>query len=207
MLGRRGFSLITVLLISLVMLVMAGAAMQMVSVNAGSGRTVSAINRKYNFLVGEVEKTRGSIIERLDINDPLVRTSSGMPIISADNLLLSEDRRELSQQEMNLYGMGRGEGVVSVKVFDMQYDGGDVSPAIDPAEMSRLPPALVLSDGGGEKDLGAGGPPDDTGASPGGTDDVAYLIRASLEVDGVPSGTIDMAILGRPNDSPTPPSP
>jgi hypothetical protein len=206
--GRRGFSLLVVLLISLVGMIMVGAMMQIMTVNSGAGRAASTISRDYNLLVSEVEKARARIIESLG-NAQVPKRPVGMGMITAADMLLveeGEERRTLSPKEMGLYGLGGTSGAVTVKIYDMQYAASDVSPAMDPTEMNSLPPSLILSGKSVQKDDsptsdnnltpgdggGGGGPAANVGA---------YLIRASLEIDGIPSGTVDLAMVGRSKDS------
>ncbi|MDR3165500.1 MAG: hypothetical protein LBU13_07960 [Synergistaceae bacterium] len=194
---RRGFSLIIVLLILLVGLGMTGVMLQIVSVSSGAGRTASAANKKYNLLVSGVENARSKLIERLDSDDPIPgRRTAGM-ITSADMLLvMPEERRTLSRKELDFYGIAKGTGDLTVKIYDMQYAQADISPSMEPAEIKQLPPAVRLI---GIGDASGGGPTgdDDLTLGSGGiaVNAGAYLIRALLEINGVQEGAIDLAII------------
>jgi uncharacterized membrane protein YgcG len=208
--ARRGFSLITVLVISVVVLGAVGVVMQFMTVSAGAGRTSSTINRDYNLLVSEVENARASLIETLqaDPSAPAPRRMTTGTITSADMLLvMPEDRRVLSQRDLSLYGLGGSTGTLTVKIYDMQYDPADVSMTGEETEQNRLPPSVMLSSGGSSG--GGGGPSDEPGSGGGGTggggtpgpaeNGGAYLIRAYLEIDGVQSGTVDLALMASKN--------
>jgi hypothetical protein len=198
--GRRGFSLIAVLLISLVVLIAVGAVMQIVIVNAGAGRTASAVNREYNFLVGEVERARTWIIENLD-NSVIPPRLSGKPSGPGTTITTADDLLVLSLDA----GGGSG-AVTTVEIYDMWYAASDVSDTIDQAEVNRLPPAVTLSGTAGDKNDEASPEPDEGkeegGGPPGAGEAGAYLIRASLEIDGIPSGTVDLALIGRRREDP-----
>ena len=205
--GRRGFSLIIVLLVSLIGLAVVGAMMQIAMVNAGAGRTASTINRDYNLLVSEAEEARAWIIASLDNGKVPRRADIGAAITSADNLLVwNARRRDLSARDMGLYGLGGNSGTVTVKVYDMRYDADDVS-LTEPVEINRLPPALIMSVGDipknevtkDENNLRDDSNSDDKKVPA--AELGAYLIRASLEIDDVPAGTVDLAIVARSKDS------
>ena len=120
-------------------------------------------------------------------------------ITSADMLLvMPEERRTLSRKELNLYGLAWSKGDLSVKIYDMQYSKADVSPSMELAEISQLHPAMLLAGTDDGSDTGPACDDDldpndgeaETAANAG-----AYLIRASLEIDGVRKGTIDLAVV------------
>jgi hypothetical protein len=196
--GRRGFSLIIVLLISLVGLAVVGAVMNIVTVNSGAGMTASRINRNYNLLVDEVEKERAWIIASLD-NAQIPKRANPGSITTADDLLVEGGRRQrtLTPKEMGLYGVGGTTGTVTVEVFDMQYKPEDLPDAVksNPAEVRRLPPAFQPGPSGAKD----GKPADAGDADPVTAGGEAYLlIRASLETDGAPSraSTVELALKG-----------
>jgi hypothetical protein len=195
---RRGFSLAVILLISLAGLSVIGFLLQNVSMSSGAGRTASAVNRKYNFLVSEVEAAWSKIVAKKDGDDSLPRRTTAGTITSADMLLvMPEERRALSQRELSLYGLAGRAGDLTVKIYDMQYEQAEVSPLMEPAEISLLPPAVRL--------IGTGSASceptsdDDLLHSAGQTGSAinagAYLIRALLEVDGIRESAIDLAVV------------
>jgi hypothetical protein len=202
---RRGFSLIVVLLVSLLGLCVIGAMMQIVSVDSGIGRTASAANRRYNLLVSEVETARSELMAKLASADSIPRRMTAGTITSADMLLvMPEERRVLSPKEQNLYGLKGHICNLTVKIYDMQYDQADVSSSMEPAEISLLPPAMRLVGSGGKSYIK---PTDDDDLLQSGEKTVtsvnagAYLIRAFLEVDGVREGDIDLAVVESGKDS------
>ena len=202
--GRRGFSLIVVLLVSLIGLVAVGAMMQIMEVNAGAGRTASTVNSAYNFLASEVEETRAVIIASLDQKE-VPRRMGTESITAADDLLVWEDWRELEEEDMALYGLGGTSGAVTVKVYDMQYNVDTVSSELDEAEINHMPPSLNwLAGEAGPKDDMSQSEPGEYGGEGSPVDVGVYLIRASLEIDGVPSSTVDLAIVGTRSDDVSP---
>jgi hypothetical protein len=205
MLARRGFSLIIVLLISLVGLAVIGSVMNIATVNTGAGMTASTINRNYNLLTSEVENARAWIIASLDKGEvPERKGATGVQtqITSADQLLVQggESRRQLSAKEMGLYGVGGTKGTVTVKVYDMQYFPDDVSDTLksDPDEVKLLPPSSPLFVEKVEKSDETQNEPQAAGETGKGlaANAGAYLIRASLEIDGAPSSTVELALIG-----------
>jgi hypothetical protein len=212
--GRRGFSLIIVLLISLVGLAVVGAVMNIATVNTGADMTASTINRNYNLLVSEVEKARSWIIASLDHGQVPGGGAITREIMSPEELLVEElvgsgDIRTLSPKEMGLYGVGGNSGTVTLRIYNMQYD--KVSSAMDPADVKRLPPSMMLPVGEGEglgpkdeTDLEEGGGAGGSSTGAGAADAGVYLIRASLEIDGAPSSTVELALIGRKADAPKP---
>jgi hypothetical protein len=209
--GRRGFSLIVVLLLSLIGLAVIGVAMNIVAVNTGAGITASTINRNYNLLVNEVEIARAWIIASLDNGEIPEREGgvlSAKTITSADQLLVvgGELHRTLTPQEMGLYGVGGGSGAVTVKVYDMQYYPEALSNELkdDSAEINRLPPSLPLFVEQGPKDDQAQSAPVVVGGGSLWAGGGVYLIRASLEINGVTSSTVELALIGAKSDTAVP---
>ncbi|MDR1020020.1 MAG: hypothetical protein LBL73_04595 [Synergistaceae bacterium] len=201
--ARRGFSLITVLVISVVALGAVGVMMQFMSVSAGAGRTSSTINRDYNLLASEVENARAWLVHEVRESAPPGRINTAVPITSADMLLVSEDRRALSRRDLSLYGLGGSAGTLTVKIYDMNYEPGYVQ-ITDEAEQRQMPPSVRVYDidGGDSGDGEPTGPDDLVGGGTGGvsydltpSNGGTYLIRAYLEIDGVQSGTVDLALM------------
>jgi hypothetical protein len=208
---RRGFSLIIVLLISLVGLAVIGAVMNVATVNTGAGMTASTINRNYNLLVSEAEKARSWIIASLDKGLVPGGGAIRKAIMSPEELLVEElvgsgDVRTLSPKEMGLYGVGGNSGIVTLRIYNMQYD--NVSEKMNPADIQRLPPSMMLPADYGDKNfepvndasLGNGGGGSGGESGSGAANAGAYLIRASLEIDGVPSSTVELALIGAAAD-------
>jgi hypothetical protein len=205
---KRGFSLLIVLMLSIMALAFVGLAMQMTSSSQVVRRNASTVNRKYNLLVSAVEEAHAELAVMLDSTAPAPKRFTSGSVTSADMLLIRPvNNISLTQNELASYGMTGASGVLSVRIFDMQYDPiVDISPTMTNDEKRLLPPSLIImgssGDGGagpiGEDDLDPGGGGDGHGPSDNGG---AYLIRVTLSVDEIEFGSVDMAMIGSNKDA------
>jgi hypothetical protein len=197
--GRRGFSLIVVLVLSLIALAMLGGVFHYATGSGGAGRITSSALGRYNLLQDSAETGKAELKKMMDNLDPPPRYSGfraepPLAISQADDLLI----------DVNPHSLGKGvilrehtsAGVLEVKIYDMQYDAGSVSPSIAPAERGKLPPAITLKGSdpwklvGDIKDVVE---EDTSGSGEGSTNTGAYLVRAVLTV-GDRESFLDTAI-------------
>ena len=162
---RAGFSLIIVLIISIVGLAIIAATMQMTVLSTGSGRVVSAGNTKYNFMQDAVQLGKAILKRSMDdCDDPPVYKVKGDKITKVDDLLIgckycalgSEPvlpaswkfecwviSKTLNRADLGKLGIAGNEGELEVKIYDMQYEPSDVE-LIDTADEKMLPPSIKL---------------------------------------------------------------
>ena len=197
---KSGFSLILVLIISMISLAIVGATLEVTVLSAGSGRVVSSSNSRYNFLQGAVEEGKAELKKAMYHAPEPIRyvgyDPGSDPVISnADDLLLDHDfspalgkgvvvNRNITRNELGKLGIGGNSGGnIVVKIFDMQYPGDSVdAAAIHPAELKKLPPSMLLY-GSGETSWPVSVDPDAGGGLSGTANNAGvYLIRASLTI-------------------------
>ena len=157
---RAGFSLIIVLIISLVGFAIVGVTLQLTVLSSGSGRVVSAAHTKYNILQDAVEEGKAALKEAMvGVDFPLTYDDTGEKITSADMLLVDYDfdenepkgvvyNRGLNRGDLGRLGIAGNGGSLKVAVYDMQYDPkkipkevGDGEDEISPGELNMLPPS------------------------------------------------------------------
>ena len=161
---RAGFSLLIVLIISIVGLAIIAVTMQMTVLSTGSGRVVSAGNTKYNFMQDAVELGKAILRMAMDNSDERpVYKGKNNPITDIDDLLIAckycpdelelpdpwefhcwEISRELNRADLGKLGIAGNGGQLVVKVYDMQYDWDAVDLA-NPDDEKMLPPSLELT--------------------------------------------------------------
>ncbi|MCL2683626.1 MAG: hypothetical protein FWE55_00130 [Synergistaceae bacterium] len=194
---RSGFSLIIVLIVSLIGFAIVAVALQATMMSSGSGRAVSAGNTKYNFLQDAVEEGKAALKKAMDNDNPPPRYAdydTEPSLTDVDDLLIEHSfnaalgngvvlHRNFNRNQLGRLGIaGRNSGSLTVKVFDMQYPADSVAPGID---ISLFPPSMFLyGSGEGSYDPGTVPPTTSPGAIGSGaaTNAGVYLIRASLEV-------------------------
>jgi type II secretory pathway pseudopilin PulG len=198
---KKGFSLIAVMIISLVNLAIMGVALQFAVSSSGGGRVNSAMAVKYNLLHSALEEGKARLKESMDNETlPIPRWYTGKegidentPIEYADMLLLSGDLGERTvtlwdaDNKMERLGIFGEIGVLTVKIYDMQYKPESVAENV--RDLQLLPPSMLLTANrkknpekytevkapgtGIDSERQISGPPDNMGA---------YLIRAALSV-------------------------
>jgi flagellar basal body-associated protein FliL len=196
--GKSGFSLITVLMISLVGMFLVGGMMYTFQSFAGKSAVVLSDTVLNNILEDGVERGKAALKARMMNTDPPPRWTDkpglgvSSDIDSVETLLLEDGTVYTATQ--NLFGKTAN---ITVEIFDMQYDPEENAVNItDPEELKLIPHSLMLS-ASKDKDVYT----DDIIWEPGGHEttfiDVdnggAYLIRATLEV--LDSGNREVKIL------------
>jgi len=192
---RSGFSLIIVLIISLVGLAIVGITLQLTVLSAGSGRVASASNMKYNLLQDAVEEGKAALKKEVgEKEDDVPRYSGSGEIKNVEELLIDLSfnpaladgvvlERNFNRSQLGKLGIDPAStgGNLTVGIY---YMGGfDVDPTISSADLKMLPPKIeLLGQAGGESvlvppgeggklDGGGGGEqpdPGETGGSGGG---------------------------------------
>ena len=200
---RTGFSLIVVLIISLIGLALVGATLQFTVSAGGSGRVANASGTRYTLLQAAVEEGKGVLMSAMDNVDPIPRHPNAdanpePPISELGGLLIDTDlggpalgvvRREtLSPSALHRAGIwdtsGEG-GVLTVSIYDMQYDPDVIDVPSMPAEdFSILPPSIMLDPASWRKDGDTILADEEDEVGVGLLNTGVYLIRAELLVGG-----------------------
>ncbi|MDR1508741.1 MAG: hypothetical protein LBS53_03810 [Synergistaceae bacterium] len=204
---KRGFSLIVVLILSLVSLAILGVTLQHAMGSGGAGRISSSSSGRYNLLQNSVEEGRAELkrIMSTDVSPPRFQkfNDEGFKISAADDLLIDVDpsglgtgvisRENVSPAELAGMGIIGKNGAIEVKIYDMQYNGDSISESITDAERKKLPPSIVIAVSpwkviGNIKDV-----VEDDSNKWRESNTGVYLVRAALTVDGRES-VIDTAV-------------
>jgi hypothetical protein len=170
---RRGFSLVVVLVISVIGMAIMGTTMQLTASSGGSGRMSSALVMKYNILQSALEEGRALLKQSMDNTGEPHRylhkagVNGSTPITGSNVLLLTDSpspteypgvtfslgnaiSRSLNKSELARAGIFGDGGQLTVQIYDMQYDPSLVAPVgtgageISPEEVRLLPPAVKL---------------------------------------------------------------
>jgi hypothetical protein len=200
--GKRGFSLLVVLIIAIIGLAIVGATLQFTVSSSGAGRVASASSTKYNLLQDAVEKGKAALKAAMDntASPPRYPQTPGALIKSTDDLLLPDTPnplgnaiyQEFDKGELGRLGIAGNSGTLAVQIYDMQYDPKNVAPVgagadnISPEQLNLIPPSITVTGEGGinpgmstlnanrQRLRRVGGTADNTGV---------YLVRATLRVN------------------------
>ena len=196
--ARRGFSLLTVLMLSVIGVVLAAGAMHIASTSAGSRTVMVAENVGYNIMQQGVEHGKAILKERMNNEDPPPRwmdKPGATSNIETLAMLLIEDGvvvdRLLTDRER--HSLGAREGRLTISIFDAEYDASKVA-ITDEAVIRRLPPSLQLQ-GSQKWNQGGSLAPDDPGSGTIGGSSASnagvYLIRATLTITDHRGNTLE----------------
>jgi hypothetical protein len=201
--GRKGFSLLIVLIIAMVGLAIAGATLQITVGGSGNSRVSSAKDAKYNLLQDGIERGKAAINKIMDNDDDPPRYFTGesepnVAITRVDQLLIKVDNpsipikggvvvdETLNRQRLGRLGIMGDSARLKVKIYDMQYSAKNVA-GMSKEELKLIPPSMTVDASLGEtvadgtaSDLEDIPIPVAAPAKNVGT----YLIRASLEIGG-----------------------
>ncbi|MDR1132689.1 MAG: hypothetical protein LBL05_00920 [Synergistaceae bacterium] len=209
---RAGFSLIIVMVISMIGVAIVGAAIQFTAASGGAGRVTNTSGKRYNLLQEAVEEGKAKLMEKMDNINPIPRHAKAdaddePPIGDLGRLLVTTEldgpepgvvkEQDISSSELRRLGIldaaGRG-GKLKVSIYDMQYEPTIVAASISAEDLRMLPPSIIIDparwrlDGdtklADEKDK-AGAALLNTGA---------YLVRAELRI-GDRVSVLDSAVL------------
>ena len=199
---KKGFSLIAVMIISLINLAIMGVALQFAVSSSGGGRVNSAMAMKYNLLQSALEDGKALLKKSMDNDGPPhsylhngIDTSS---ITRPDMLLLTDSpspadypgvdfplghaiTKPMVKSDLKRIGIFGDSGELTVKIYDMQYKPESVAENVE--DLQSMPPSMPLPTNYEDyKEVsgleGRSGPkpqfrPNDRGV---------YLIRAALTV-------------------------
>jgi hypothetical protein len=201
--GKKGFSLLIVLIIVMVGLAIVGAAIQIMVGGSGSSRVSSAKDAKYNLLQDGIERGKAAINKIMDNDDDPPRYFTGesepdVAITRVDQLLIKVDNpsipikggvvvdETLDRQRLGRLGIMGDSARLKVKIYDMQYSAKNVA-GMSKEELNLIPPSMTVD--ASLKGSVSDGSAFDLEDIPAQVDAPAknvgtYLIRASLEIGG-----------------------
>lgn len=179
---HEGVSLVVVLVLSMLGFILLGGAVYMISGFASSAKVSIAHNMEYNIMQEALEQAKADLRQRIrktGVDAPRWNNKPGAtPRIASPDMLLIENGTFEQVIDQNKLG-GKGfEGVLTVKIFDMQYDPSLVDiPHTNREAIEQLPPSLRIPSTMDHF------PPVYEAAIDGDiTDAGVYLIRATLRV-------------------------
>jgi type II secretory pathway pseudopilin PulG len=194
--ARRGFSLIAVLVLSIIGMSLTAAMLHIATSSSGAGMVSSQKNARYNLLVDGAEMGKGKLKKLMD-NDtapPRYFTGKAEPtdaIKSPDDLLVKVNdysvfigrgvavSEDLSRTELRRYGINADRASLCVRVYDMQYSPELVQASPDAA----MPPSVRLNTTAPPQ-KGPVSSIEEGNGSGAASNAGAYLIRATLEIGG-----------------------
>jgi hypothetical protein len=207
----RGFSLIVVLIVSIIALAIMGASLNVSMNAAGAGRTNSARDAKYNILQDGVEQGKAALMRIAEAAPQVPKYidkyggAEPAEIVDLDTLLIENGEvltETWTKSKLGRLGIIGDSATFKVRIYDMQYKPELIpsvaSGKITPEEVESLPPAITASGKKFSSEAAALDPDDDgmIGGSGGNFADNAgvYLIRASLEI-GMKDYSLDTAVI------------
>jgi hypothetical protein len=193
----KGFSLLIVMILSVVAMTLIGTALHFAVSSFGVGRTAVRSSYAYNILQSEIEKARSALkMEMASRKDAIKSGASGSGSInSIDDLEVLKNGVPFWRADYtkNVAGMN---GNVSVRIYDMQYSMKDVA---SHAHSANLPPAVTLQvTAGSESEVMEPGMTDSVGGGSAVNAGV-YLIRASIAFPNKITNKIDVAVIQNSN--------
>jgi hypothetical protein len=195
----NGFSLLVVLLLSVISMLLVGVTLDIMTSSSGAGRVSSRLGDTYNVLQSEIEKARSALKEEMSSRKDAIRCglSEKDTINSIQDLEVLKDGAPFLRVDYNRKFMGIT-GDVSVRIYDMQYLPDKVAPGVNAAD---LPPSVKLE--GKEAETGTSealepGMSVSSKSSPTPSAGV-YLIRAVVTFENGITHKIDVSIIQNSN--------
>jgi hypothetical protein len=194
---RRGFSLILVLLITILGTAMLGGLLAMSEKFAALSGASMRSEETYNILQEEVEKGKAVLKQAMSGAAVPLRKRGGIVINTLDALLVYDGASPLCDISRNVLVAGRN-AELKVGIYDMGYEASEL-PAQPGAEfLASLPQSFTLT---AQTELSDGSvlgidSKDDMAASLAGSANAgAYVIRATITYADGTSRTIETAVL------------
>jgi hypothetical protein len=204
---RGGFSLIIVLILSIMGLAIVGVMLQLTAASSGAGIMATRGGHNYNMLSSEIENARATLAERLSDDIPAPRyfdpggsVSETGDVTALDMLVIPGGvvkDRALTTRELAEFGLKDASRLV-VKIYDMQYEPSLIKIPTDADDFNLLPARVpVVGTGGDRPNDEPGGPPLPVSTGDSIADNAgSYLIRAMFEGQGGKNlHSIEMAII------------
>ena len=182
---RRGFSLVTVLLVTIIGVALLGGIFFMLGTFAPASAVSVAQGAEYNVLQQGVERGKAILKERMDNEDPpplwTDKPDATATIDSVEMLLIPNGK--VIDENVGKDKLSGRSGRLVVCIYDVQYDPNLVN-ITDPNKLALLPPSLVIPAPSIWRETKPLDP--DESAPPAGLSGNAgaYLIRATLDIGG-----------------------
>jgi hypothetical protein len=192
---RKGFSLLVVLIFSIVSMAIVGVVFGSVSHSFGAGRVPVRSSASYNILQSEIERARSELRAEMFSRTDAIKREEG-PVNSLDDLEIVKDGAPFWRVDYS-ERVGGKIGNVSVRIYDMRYAPASV---VSSSLAAELPPSISLR----SVSSGEGGEAMDPGTpivSGSGTAQNAgvYLIRADIVFENNVANRIDAAVIQNSN--------
>jgi hypothetical protein len=194
---NKGFSLLIVMILSVISMIFIGVSLNFAYNSSGAGRVSDRSNDSYNILQSEIERARSAL--RLEMSSRKDAMKCGLSendsINSLDDLEVLKDGAPFWRVD---YGkkFGGMAGDVSVRIYDMQYSPENVAAS---ALTAALPPSVRLR-GTARAETGEALEP---GTNPVGGGAVlnagVYLIRAVVTFQNGVTNKIDVSVIQNSN--------
>ena len=196
---RKGFSLLTVLILGLISMAIVGAALGTVDRFSGAGRVTNHSGDVYNILQSEIERARATLkAEMLSRKDAVRCGPFGTGFIrSIEDIEVLKDDAPFWRVDDDNKRVGGMTGKVRVRIYDLRYSPKSVDPDATDEDMAELPLSAVdLLRGTTAGDDG----PIQSGTSSGGASGAGvYLIRATVTFANGDCNKIDVALIQNSN--------
>lgn len=119
---HTGFSLLIVIVLSLIAMTFVGVSLNLASNSSSAGRISARLNDSYNILQSEIERARAALKAEMSSRKDAMKCglSENETIDSLDDLEVLKDGAPFWRID---YGqkVGSAAGDVSVRIYDMQY--------------------------------------------------------------------------------------
>lgn len=183
--SSRGFSLVTVLIVCIVGIALLGGIFYMFGGFVPASGVAQAHNAEYNVLQQGVERGKAILRDRMDNLDPPPRWTDkpgATPTIDSVDMLLIPNGKVIDENVGRDRLLGKS-GRLVVQIYDAQYDATLIN-ITDSDELAKLPPSLIIP---AQASWDPPNPldPDKADTTSGISGNAgAYLIRATLDIDG-----------------------
>jgi hypothetical protein len=196
---NKGFSLLVVLILSIIAMFFAGVTLNITTNSAGSGRVSSRSGDTYNILQSEIERARSALKEEMFSRKDAIKCglSEKDTVNSIQDLEVLKDGAPFWRVDYKRKFMGQT-GDVSVRIYDMQYFSENVAPGANRADM---PPSVKLEgkeSGPGTSEALEPGTSMSSGSGPA-LDAGIYLIRATATFANGVTHKLDVSVIQNSN--------
>lgn len=202
---RTGFSLISVLMLTIMSFALVGGIAYIFNATSATSRAAAGRAEAYNILQDGVERGKAFLIEKMSDADRPLRWNtapSDQQIDELADLLVRDDAGDVIGDLLGTPGqplsVGGSSYAFSVRIYDMQFTDADIAPGLGADALAALrmtlPQAMSFSTASAQDDGNVLDPNTTLSAS---TNAGIYLIRASLTPDDAAAETftIETAVI------------
>lgn len=179
---RAGFSLVVVLIVSLVGMAIIGVAFYIYESSVSQTGTALMRVQEYNALQSALEQGKNLLLEMVDNSDPMPRWYDNLPGTSS---ITDPDQLIIENGELDISDRVYGENVtIHVAIYDSFYDSSIVDSGMNARRLAEMPPAHRFEGGGMMQEMKPDEPGEDSSSSAHMANIGVYLIRAQMTVRG-----------------------